>query len=117
MAVYLNTYEVYQAYGGPEEGGWWYECGTPVQSILLSSDDYEEWVESQSGDSLTDLRNKATLAFTNGVPPTPRKNGYGGYVFAPGSDDPLAFELDNNFTTVIEDKFAEFYPRERPQYC
>ena len=27
---YVNTYEVYRAYGGPEEGGWWYDIGKPV---------------------------------------------------------------------------------------
>ena len=117
MAVYLNTYEVHQAYGGPEEGGWWYDCGTPVQSILLSSEEYEVWVESQEGSSINELREKATIAFTNGKSPTPRSNGYGGYVFAPGSDDPLAFEMDNSFVSVIEEKFAEAYPQERPYYC
>ena len=29
---YLNIYEIGQAYGGPEEGGWWYTVGTPVES-------------------------------------------------------------------------------------
>lgn len=27
---YVNVYEVGLAYGGPEEGGWWFEVGTPV---------------------------------------------------------------------------------------
>ena len=26
MPVYLNTFEVWDCYGGPEEGGWWYEA-------------------------------------------------------------------------------------------
>lgn len=117
MAVYLNTYEVYQAYGGPEEGGWWYDCGTPVQSILLSMGDYETWVEDNSAESIKDLRDGATKSFTLGKAPTPRKNGYGGYVFSPGCDDPVAYEMDNNFTTIVEDKFAESYPKERPRYC
>jgi hypothetical protein len=26
---YCNIYLADQAYGGPEEGGWWYEYGTP----------------------------------------------------------------------------------------
>jgi hypothetical protein len=56
MAVYLNTYQTYQAYGGPEEGGWWYECGDPIQSLKVSEEDlgameaerdkkYEHWQE------------------------------------------------------------------------
>jgi hypothetical protein len=38
MAIYLNTYLVSQAYGGPEEGGWWYETGEPKQSIIIDKD-------------------------------------------------------------------------------
>ncbi len=30
---YVNEYLVDQAYGGPEEGGWWFECGTFVRCI------------------------------------------------------------------------------------
>lgn len=36
--MYLNIYEFCQAYGGPEEGGWWYTCKeliecTPVTNV------------------------------------------------------------------------------------
>lgn len=34
---YLNVYKVSRAYGGPEEGGWWYDAGYPVSSIRLRS--------------------------------------------------------------------------------
>jgi hypothetical protein len=27
---YINAYETYDAYGGPEEGGWWYTTGEPT---------------------------------------------------------------------------------------
>jgi len=30
--LWVNVYEEGQAYGGPEEGGWWYSVGTPVHS-------------------------------------------------------------------------------------
>lgn len=29
---YIHKYEVWQDCGGPEEGGWWYECRAPVRS-------------------------------------------------------------------------------------
>ena len=32
-AVYINGYEVELAYGGPEEGGWWYDVGTVYKSM------------------------------------------------------------------------------------
>jgi hypothetical protein len=47
MAIYLNTYETWQAYGGPEEGGWWYECGKPVQSIKISDEDLQTLVDKR----------------------------------------------------------------------
>lgn len=31
--LFVNVYLVDRAYGGPEEGGWWYGCGELVQSI------------------------------------------------------------------------------------
>lgn len=30
---YVNAYEQDRAYGGPEEGGWWFDWGTPLASI------------------------------------------------------------------------------------
>jgi hypothetical protein len=36
MSVYVvSIYMVDRAYGGPEEGGWWYEVGTPLQGGWL----------------------------------------------------------------------------------
>jgi len=29
---YVNVYATDRHYGGPEEGGWWYDCGEPVAS-------------------------------------------------------------------------------------
>lgn len=33
--VYLNVYIVTQAYGGPEEGGWWYNCWEPEEGSCV----------------------------------------------------------------------------------
>jgi hypothetical protein len=33
MAYILAIYETDRAYGGPEEGGWWYDCGQLVRII------------------------------------------------------------------------------------
>ena len=30
---YVNVYEIGQAYGGPEEGGWYYDVGTPIKCL------------------------------------------------------------------------------------
>jgi len=37
--THVNVYAVTRHYGGPEEGGWWYNAGEPVASIALTEDD------------------------------------------------------------------------------
>src|SRR4051794_6841001 len=36
--AFVNAYELTQGYGGPEEGGWWYDCGTPLASIPVTTE-------------------------------------------------------------------------------
>lgn len=117
MTVYLNTYEIWQAYGGPEEGGWWYDCGSPVQSILISDQEFDEWLAEADPDEMAAMRQGATLAYTQGKAPTPKDTGYGGYRFAPGSDEPVSHHNDNDFRSCFEEYFAEAFPQERPYYC
>jgi hypothetical protein len=31
VTLYLAVDEISRHYGGPEEGGWWYDCGEPVE--------------------------------------------------------------------------------------
>ena len=47
--LYVNCYMIDQAYGGPEEGGWWYTIGRPIES-RLADDDIE------AGDILAERR-------------------------------------------------------------
>jgi hypothetical protein len=35
MTRYVNVYEVSRAYGGSEEGGWWYDTGWPILSLPI----------------------------------------------------------------------------------
>jgi hypothetical protein len=37
--IYLNVYDIGRVYGGPEEGGWWYDTGIPVASIPFEEGD------------------------------------------------------------------------------
>lgn len=34
---FVNVYELDRGYGGPEEGGWWYDIRTPVHSVRADS--------------------------------------------------------------------------------
>lgn len=37
--VWVNAYAVSRHYGGPEEGGWYYDAGSPLASIPFAGDD------------------------------------------------------------------------------
>jgi hypothetical protein len=37
IGFFVNVYEIYNLYGGPEEGGWWYEHGEPIESVRCDS--------------------------------------------------------------------------------
>lgn len=36
-SYYVNIYQLSRNYGGPEEGGWWYDSGSPVGAIPCES--------------------------------------------------------------------------------
>ena len=41
VTVYANVYAVTRHYGGPEEGGWWYDAGEPLHSQRVSGGDHD----------------------------------------------------------------------------
>lgn len=43
---YVNVYEVERVYGGPEEGGWDYDVGTPLMTLGPWRDD-EDWEDAR----------------------------------------------------------------------
>lgn len=71
----ITVHETYQCYGGPEEGGWWYNQGWPVQTICIFSkkqgikayvqysDEYEVWDQPDLG--LTSTRSNYDINFSN----------------------------------------------------
>ena len=40
--IYINTYIVTRHYGGPEEGGWWYNQGHLIETLETSEDKADE---------------------------------------------------------------------------
>ena len=82
--MYVNVYEVDRIYGGPEEGGWWYDAGEvmlserfydrdaaearvkelaeeypntgQVRSIIYSGGDYRIYIEDEPGQNYPDHR-------------------------------------------------------------
>lgn len=48
MTLYVNIYAAGRAYGGPEEGGWWYDVASPVGSIPVDWE-ADEWERARQG--------------------------------------------------------------------
>jgi hypothetical protein len=36
---YVNVYAIKRCYGGPEEGGWWFDAGEPVECYFCPSEE------------------------------------------------------------------------------
>ena len=84
---YVNVYEIDRGYGGPEEGGWWYDIGNPVLSVpfdlLKEAKEYQE-----------------TLLVKY-----PRTGKSSSVIYSGG-----------DYQVMIERYFAEAYPKETPHY-
>lgn len=90
--VYANIYEVFQEYGGPEEGGWYYYCFVPVFSQRCDS-------ELEAKALVEELR---------------------AGVWADDPDAREVYSVSyrgGKFEGHVEDRFAYYQPEERPYYC
>jgi hypothetical protein len=68
---YLNAYLVDRNYGGPEEGGWWYDSGEPVASVPLpqfATPNYIEFVKQWLRTILGYMEGKRPLSSVIGGP-------------------------------------------------
>ncbi len=89
---YINIYELDQHYGGPEEGGWWYDSGTPVYTMALP-EGTEEDAALAAVDALREVyRYEGRL--------TKSRYPHDGY----------------DYSVVLEDEPAKAYPESRPYY-
>lgn len=87
---FVNAYAVTRNYGGPEEGGWWYDSGEPLASIPCISDEEISAALDQIKRILgPDYAGRRTRYSVIG---------------------------DTNIVTSIEDAFAASWPAEVPHY-
>lgn len=90
---YLNVYRVEQSYGGPEEGGWWFDTGEPLESVVVDSKEQEEQIH-------------AVLKTRYAPDPDDRERSRGRTSAAGGYDISICTEY----------QFAQFFPQEKPRY-
>jgi hypothetical protein len=98
---YVNAYAVTRHYGGPEEGGWYYDSGDPVASIPIGYDHLNTPEELEKSEQQA----KELLREVFGLKDDP-KNGRRRYSVNGGED----------IVICVEDEFAKHYPTERPHY-
>jgi len=89
---YVNAYEVTRNYGGPEEGGWWYNLHVPIASVPV--------IASSRDDAKIKEKVKELEEFF-------KDRSYGNIYSMKGGQE---------LNVYVEDKFAELEPKERPHY-
>ena len=88
--IYANVFRVTRQYGGPEEGGWWYDAGEVIGSIRVLATDCEDR-----------LRKYLMRAYEDEQCLRGRHSAAGGA----------------DVVIRLEDHEAEPFPSERPVYC
>jgi hypothetical protein len=91
---YINIYTLDRHYGGPEEGGWWYDSGTPVASLPLP--DYRQFTAQDAQEAVDALRQLYTY-----------RNRVGSVLYPEDGYD---------YSVVLEEEPAKAWPEERPHY-
>lgn len=84
----VTLHENYTAYGGPEEGGWYYQAGIPLKTICVFS-------KRQAIKAAVKLYQEAIDYY---------EEEYDKYGW-------------NNFTISYDTQYASYYPKQRPHYC
>jgi hypothetical protein len=88
--IYVNAYEVSRHFGGPEEGGWYYDVGEPMASIPCMTEDEVE---------------RASIQIYENLGPTYQ-----------GRRTRFSVIGEENLKVVFESHPAEPWPKETPHY-
>lgn len=98
LKYFVHKYSVGQVYGGPEEGGWWYEAGEPVEDwTSVGFEDEEEAFEFCRDCNAEEHERRK------------KENRYGYTSVLSYRDDFYAYDVDENPVPAP-------YPTHRPHY-
>lgn len=93
MTYVLAIYEIDRAYGGPEEGGWWYDTGELVRVIATTRSEARAHAAARRANSLIErLQVRKTPVCS------------------------VNYEGGRHRALVEIDKPTPFFPQERPTY-
>ena len=115
--IYLNTYSAVDCYGGPEEGGWWYATYEPIASVPFDGDREDAFKEARSLNSYYHEVEKANrfgrtyhMGYSEHDGANPDGHGDDSYLIPGGA---WGYERT---VVKVEERFAEYHPKERPYY-
>jgi len=113
MLIYVNIYRVGRSYGGPEEGGWYFDTGTPIGAVPITVTEEERtaiWNTAERHDKdfdyyLSDYLKKKAEA-----------EAQRHRVFFPRTNKRSSVLGGEDYDVLIEDSFPQPFPKERPHY-
>jgi hypothetical protein len=94
---HVNAYAVDRVYGGPEEGGWWYDTGTFLGGRAVLQGDDEEAYETTIEAAKKYLHERFAHEYE-------------------GNRSRYSVIGEENFEVYVEDEPGADFPQERPHY-
>lgn len=102
VVLYANAYLTDRLYGGPEEGGWWYDTGEPIMSLPFTANENEFTWDKLARNLATEQVYDLCVAAGQDVP-----------------DREYVQDRDwciDGFSIFIESKPGEYFPKKRPHW-
>jgi hypothetical protein len=106
--VHLSVYEVARCYGGPEEGGWWYDAWVFQGSVKCATREGAEKIREDMLKELKPERNPHAYAALGGDD-TCTSSCPEGYI-------PRGWSEGIEYQVLIEDRPGQRHSTERPRY-
>ena len=138
MIIYLNAYEVWRNYGGPEEGSWYYDEGSPIASVpfkvpeeiekkswkyrsdLVDEDLTQEPEDRMGGEEINrEVRNNVlNLIHDENLPELEAERNRLKEVLDPEFKEGNIYSVNGGTEVWIltEDHIGEHWPKNRPRY-
>ena len=116
--VYVSIYETSRAYGGPEEGGWWYtESHLQNSKKFYDREEAEKFAEALENGIEAQGANDEDLGSSRGMDTYPDPSGGDPMYDHSDNDIPLGFDgLARNYRVMIEERAGENATEGRPHY-
>lgn len=118
VPIYVSLYEIERCYGGPEEGGWWYDSYQLISTKKFFDEEeahkFQEFLEKDVEESGA---NDEDLSSSRGFDQYPDPSNGDPMYDHSDNDIPVGFSgLASNQVVVIEKVAGERETNERPHY-